>query len=176
MVVVAGALSVRRSSNAGQVAVLTVVRPGEVHGLSSVFGGNRERDLVREAAVPSRVVELPGPVVVERILLDRGVTEDVLRHLSARQLEVEDRLLDTLLLPKSGLVVRMLDRFAVAEAGSFVRSVRATHQELAWFAGCTRETATVVISRLREEGIVATRPGHIEILDDDRLANWRDSG
>lgn len=85
--------------------------------------------------------------MLEDLLLDRERRLDLLAYPS-----VADRVAVTLL--------RMSDR----QGG-----ISTTHQALGEAIGASRETVTKVLLRLRDEGLIQTRPRHIRLVDPRRL-------
>lgn len=55
-------------------------------------------------------------------------------------------------------------------------TVQISQNELAGFAGCSRQTVNRTLAQLRAEGVVAMQRGTIEVLDRERLALTRPGG
>jgi CRP/FNR family transcriptional regulator, cyclic AMP receptor protein len=67
-------------------------------------------------------------------------------------------------------VARLLLDLSIEERADAGLSVTITQQGLADGVGSVREVVARTLREFRDEGLIATRPGHIQILDEGRLA------
>ncbi len=110
--------------------------------------------------VPLRRDALPGLARSDPSLVD------VLLSMLEDQVLDRERRLDLLAYPA------VADRVAVAllRMRDGQGGVSLTHQALGETIGASRETVTKVLLRLRDEGLIQTRPRHIRLVDPGRLA------
>lgn len=153
---------VRASSHRREVTIFTMTPSDALCGLSALEEGTYTTGAV--AATACRLAGLPGkyvaalveryPVFAREVLaLERLRIRHMAEAICRAHDPVESRLADTLL--------RLSEQFGA--------TIPVTHRELAQMAHTTLETSIRVAGRLRSDGLVATRRGHITIRDRERL-------
>jgi CRP-like cAMP-binding protein len=63
-----------------------------------------------------------------------------------------------------------LSELAMEAGGPSPIRVRCRHEDLAGWAAVNRETVTRALGRLRDEGLITTGRGHVDVVDPDALA------
>ncbi|HNZ48945.1 MAG TPA: Crp/Fnr family transcriptional regulator [Candidatus Hydrogenedentes bacterium] len=93
------------------------------------------------------------------------------RHCCRRALDVEKSLSDLLFMEvRQRIACRLLELSGQEAEREDNGPLRLTHQELANLVGATRETVTVTLRALQEEGIVTLGNRHLYLVDPERLA------
>lgn len=69
----------------------------------------------------------------------------------------------------AGLLLDLGERFGVRDSRGVIIDLRLTHRELASLIGATRETVSVAIVELRNEGVLRTEQRRIILLDEPKL-------
>jgi CRP-like cAMP-binding protein len=169
--VATGRFAVRVTTPLGATATLSVVGPGGWFGELAVVS-DAPRNATVAAREPGETLALLRAQVddirrrdstVDRVLI--GALVDELRRTSAR-------LLEALYLPADTRVLRRLaDVASLYASGETATVVPLTQDDIAQLAGTTRPTVNRVLRAAAADGIVASRRGHIEILDRDRLVD-----
>jgi CRP-like cAMP-binding protein len=160
-----GRVAVRVTTPLGDVAILTVLGPGQVFG---------ELALLADTARTATIVALQR---CETLALHRdefqrlrAASPTVDQFLTAALVQQVARLsallLDAHFVPAPARVARRLldlcDEFGDRRPGTVVPI---TQEDLAQMAGTTRSTANQVLHRIEEAGAIRVRRGKIEILD-----------
>jgi len=114
----------------------------------------------------------------------RSLFEDILRsapeialrviralahRLRAAEQEIHDLALWNIRERLASLLGRLAEVYGEPHARGIRLSLRLTHHDLASMVGTTRETATSLISRFRDEGLLAVEQRMLIIVDPDRL-------
>jgi len=126
------------------------------------------------------LLELDTTAFIRLVETDANLARLVLAELSRRLEDVHATVADTAF----GTVREKVARHLLALSGDGAPGERRiapiTQQELADGVGTMREVAARALRDLRREGIIATAPGSIEILDSARLAGslgtWQGAG
>jgi CRP/FNR family transcriptional regulator len=168
-VLASGLLRVYMHAADGREVTVRYVRRGELLGVPAMVGG-------------------PAPVFVQAItasaahFLDLGHVKEVARRDPAVAWvlaeECVDRLYDVLeeLAGNAFATVRqrvarhLFDLAAARPAAAARLTATINQQDLANSVGSVREVVARVLRELRTSGLIRTRPGHVEILDPDRLS------
>lgn len=147
--------------------------PGDVVGEAALVRG---RGGGERAVVVDAVEGLVAPVAALRTLMegDAGARLAVVAALVDSLRAAEDRLavlrLGGVRARLADALVRAVDRWGAPHEKGRVVAVAMTHSELARLVGSTRETTTLVLARLRDEGLVLTERRRFVVPDRAKLA------
>jgi len=166
-------LAKRAPDGRGRRQILKLVGPGEILGEEVLF---HEPVYSAQARALERTVA--GFVTLKdfRQFLERHpqVALKLLRALSHEIREFHDKLLEisyeSSLERLARLLLALADRWGEHEDGGLYIGVKLSRLELAELAGVASETASRLLARLRERGILALDGPRIIILDRGRLA------
>lgn len=159
-----GRVQIYRLSADGKKLILSTIEPGTVFGDMSLTG-QRMFDSYAEAVEDSVLCVMSRSDIEALILEYPTVGVQLVRLLSARMQELEDRLEESSLRDIPSRVAAALVR-AHAQQGV---TVAITHQELADVVGTHRETITRTLGDFRDRGLIALQRSHVEIVDLDAL-------
>lgn len=165
-IVSAGLLKVLRTSVAGREQTLSVLNPGQVFNVASVFADEPNAGTVM-ALAPATVWLVPRTALLP--LIDRypALTHSILRHLSKRVLTLVDLVEDLSLRTVEMRLARTLLERASAEV--LVRGSWATQSEMASRLGTVVFVLNRTLRAFEEEGLISVERDRIEILDREGL-------
>lgn len=95
---------------------------------------------------------------------------ETLHLVGKRMREITDQLHEQILLPLHQRLARKLLRLA-SGAPDENPSLRLSHSEIADLVGASREAVSKALSSWKKQGVLETRRGSIELLDDEKLRN-----
>jgi CRP/FNR family transcriptional regulator len=154
----------------GRTTTIRYCRPGALMGTGTLFNESSPHARGNLAAlVDSRILKLHPPAVRALAERDIRVTRALLHETSARVAEY----INELEASSSGslrqrLARHLLDLAAEQQAGSRLLA-RATQEDLAGAIGTVREIVVRILRDMRQEGLVRTSRGRVEVLDPARL-------
>jgi CRP/FNR family cyclic AMP-dependent transcriptional regulator len=151
-----------------QLSVRYARRGSLIARRSYLLGGHSP--VAIHAVTDVQLLELDAPRFIRLVETDASVGRMVLADLSRRLEDVYATAADSAF----GTVRQKVARHLLALSGDGHAGERRiapiTQQELADGVGTLREVAARALRDLRDEGVIATSPGSIEILDSARLA------
>ncbi len=157
----------------GKQSILAFIEPGELFGELALFDGG-PRDEYAEALEKSTIVQIPGEVMQQTMESHPGVTLGVTKLIGLRRRRIERRLKNLLFLSNrdrlTHLLLELAEQYGKPESGGLKLRIQLSHQDLANVIGSTRETVTVVLGEMQNEGLLSIGRRRIVILDLKRLA------
>lgn len=172
LVVAEGRVKIKDVTPDGKETILAFLEPGEIFGELAVMDG-RPRQEYAEAIVDSRILVLPRDELLWLLSARPDVAFSFTKLIGLRRQRVEGRLRNLLFLSSRDRMIHMLLELQETHgdrAGNGCRiRLPLSHQDLAGLIGVTRETATVVLGRLRAERLIRVERRRITILDSPRL-------
>ncbi len=168
LLVVAGLLKTYLTSPDGRQIAVRYARPGSLVGAASLFH-DRPSPAASRAVTDASVVAFNGDAVKRLAERDVRVALALCRELSDRLWDYFGELGGTAFASVRQRVVRHLLDVASERQRGRTLLVRLSQQELADAVGSVREVVGRVLGKLRDEGLVRTGAGEIELLDPARL-------
>ncbi|MFQ5732935.1 MAG: Crp/Fnr family transcriptional regulator [Planctomycetaceae bacterium] len=171
--VVSGRVKIAHITEDGKESILAFMQPGEVFGELAVVDEAGNEDFL-EAVEKSTVLMIP--VAAVRSLMERhpGISLAITKLIGLRRKRIERRLKSLMFHPARERLIHVLLDFAedygVMRGSELYLRIRLTHQELANLIGSTRETVTVALGELREEGYVRLERRRIVLAHPQLLA------
>lgn len=154
----------------GRTMTIRYCRPGALMGTGTVFNdrGPRARGQL-SALVDSRILVFDAETVRARADRDVEVARALLAEVSARVAEYINELEATALASvRQRLARHLLDLAADHQSGPLLVA-SASQQALADAVGSVREVVVRILHDLRDEGVVRTGRGEVQLLDPARL-------
>lgn len=146
-------------------SIVYIFAPGKLVGeLASMTGTSRTADLVALSDVEADLI--PGPVWLEFLLGNQRATVAMLRYL-ANRIVSKDQPRNQSVTSTEHKIAKGLMRLVSAgmgepvEGGLLISGI--TQRDLGSLCGLSRESAAIVLRRLRESNIVSTGRGHVII-------------
>lgn len=168
-----GRVKVSRLTDLGKETILRFIEPGELFGQTAIFDQIRDGEYA-EAVEPSRIVEIPAREMRRLMRENPDVSLGVARLIGRRLQHLERRIANlTLLSNRERLVHLLLDlaeRYGRPCDEGTELDIRISHHDIAKLIGCTRETVTVTLGQLHNEGSVWRARRRIIVTDIERLA------
>jgi len=157
----------------GKQSILAFVEPGELFGELAIFdSGSREE--FAEATTASTVVLFPAETMREVTERNPAMAMGVTKLLGLRRRCVERRLKYLLFRSNRERLVHLLlelaEDYGQPEKGEIKLRIRLSHQDLASIIGSTRETVTVILGQLQNEGFLRLGRRKISMRHLERLA------
>jgi CRP-like cAMP-binding protein len=157
----------------GKRAILGFIEPGELFG-ELVIVGATTRDHFAEAAEKSTILLLPGDEILNLMENHTEVSMGITRLIGMRRQRIERRLKNLLFQSNrqrlTYLLLELVEQYGQTTAEGILIKIKLSHQDLADIIGATRETVTVVLGEMQNEGLVRTGRRKIIICALDRLA------
>ena len=164
--IVAGRFAVRVQTPLGDVAILTVLGPGEMFGELALIGGESRRTATVEAlqAGETRTIHRPD---FERLRAERpSVTDVLVAILSSGMRRLSQHLLEALYVSADKRVLRRLGELADSYApGAAEATIPLRQEDLASIAGTSRATVNRVLREEESRGSVRLERGRTLVLD-----------
>ncbi len=167
-----GRVKITIPSSSGEELILAILEAGDLLGELSLFDG-KPRSATVQALEDTETLCLHREDLLALMRSRFDVVEKILEVLARR---IRDT--DTLLAERSFLditsrlakkILDLGDTFGVREGGQVRIGVKITQKDLASMIGATRESINKQLKALRDQGLVRTRGGTIEILNRERL-------
>jgi CRP-like cAMP-binding protein len=175
LVIMAGHVKTAQVTAGGREVILAFPGPGELLGELSAVDGLPRSGTVR-ALEAVEALAVPGSAV--RTLLERRprVGLVVLRAVSARLREADrqrvDHAVHEVVVRVASRLVELCDRFGDGSSGAVEIGLALTQDELAAWAGASREAVAKAIGLLRTLGWVQTERRRIVVLDLEALRRY----
>jgi len=173
-----GRVKLYRLTPDGREVAVGIVEPGEPFGEEPAVGAE-VRELYAEALAPTRV-RIIGKTQLREWVRDRpDVLIEITRSLWLRLGDVE-RQIENLVFRKvthrlAGLLVQWAEKYGEPTKQGLRLRIRLTHQEMASLIGSSRETVTLTLGQLLDDGLIgydAIDRRSIVVPDLDRLVAY----
>jgi CRP/FNR family cyclic AMP-dependent transcriptional regulator len=170
--IASGRVVVRRTSLMGDTAILGFLGPGEFFGELALIG--RAPPMARTATVeaiePTESLSIRAEQFEALRRREPAVDRFLVELLTARVVELDERLVEALLIPAEVRVLRRLlgvtDRLAPGE-GRLIVDI--TQEDLGNMAGASRATVNRVLRAAAVAGLLRVSRGKVEIVDREAL-------
>lgn len=154
----------------GRTMTIRYSRPGALLGIATLFNAGAPRVHGNTTAVVDSRILMLNPATV-RALAERDirVTRVLLEEASGRAAEFIDELeASSFASLRQRLARNLLDLATEQQAGPRLVA-RASQEELAAAVGTVREVVVRILHDMRDQGLVRTSRGNVELLDPARL-------
>ncbi len=170
-IVVSGLVRVFVTAPDGRTMTVRYCRPGALIGAASLFASRFVLPATVQTVTTTTLLALRASVVRRAAERDVRVSCALVDELSDRVLAFVSEIPATAFAPIRPRVARhLLDLASESQTGSTLVA-RVGQQQLADAAGTSREVVVRALRELREEGLIRTSRGAIELLEPERLAS-----
>ena len=157
----------------GKISTLAYVKPGEVFGELALFDTGERGEYVESVEV-SVLIRIPKQRIQELMHRDLDVALAVTKLVGLRRQRIERRL-RTLLFTSNQhrlnhLLLDLAEQFGEAIDGGIRLGLKLSHQEIANLIGTTRETVTILMGKLKTDGLISGQRQTVILNDISRLA------
>ena len=158
----------------GKTSTLTFIKPGEVFGELSLFDTEQRGEYV-ESVEPSTIIRMPKEEIQRLMNGNTSVAMRVTKLVGLRRQKIEQRIRHLLFTSNqhrlSHLLLDLADQFGVPiDDGGIQLGLKLSHQEIANLIGTTRETVTLMLGKMRSEGLIRGQRQTVILCDIKRLA------
>jgi CRP/FNR family transcriptional regulator, cyclic AMP receptor protein len=169
----AGRVRIFAVSPDGKQSIVAFIEPGDLFGELAILESAR-RDEFAEAAEKSTVVLIPGEVIRALALDNTALTFGITKLIGLRRRRIERRLRGLLFRSNRHRLIHLLlelaEQFGHRTAQGVQIEIKLSHQELSGVIGSTRESVTLLLGQLQQEGLVQVARRRIELTAPERLA------
>jgi len=173
LLLVSGRVRIYHITTEGKEALLAFIDPGELFGELTIIGQG-EREEFAETMEKSQIVKIPAAVIRELMAENPNVTLGITKLIGLRRQRFERRLKSLMFQPNRDrlifLLLELAERYAVLHPDGIALRIRLSHQEMANIIGSTRETVTVVLGELQQEGLLEVKRRQVILKNLERLA------
>ncbi len=171
--VASGLVKVCHLTHEGKVSTLAFVQTNEVFGELALFDPDR-RDEYVEAVAASTLIRIPQDALQALMHTDLDIALRVTKLVGLRRQWIERRLRNLLFTSNHQrlchLLVDLAEQFGVSVNGGIRLGLKLSHQEIANLIGTTRETVTILLGKMKAEGLVCGHRQTVVLPDIARLA------
>jgi CRP-like cAMP-binding protein len=157
----------------GKQSIVAFIEPGDLFGELAIFESSR-RDEFAEAGEKSTVVLIPCDVMRSLALDNPALTFGITKLIGLRRRRIERRLRGLLFRSNRQRLIHLLlelaEQFGHRSANGVQITIKLSHQELSGVIGSTRESVTLLLGELQQEGLVQVARRRIELTAPEGLA------
>lgn len=173
LLVAKGRVKICHVTPEGKQSILNFIDAGELFGELSLFSSN-ERQEFAEAIESSTIVLIPKAVMLNLMARHPHLNLGITKLIGCRRQRVERRLRNLLFRSNRERVVHLLlemaEKYGCRAKGGIDLNIKLSHLEIASVIGSTRETVTVVLGQLQNEGVIKIARRRITIVDLKKLS------
>ena len=174
LVLASGRIKICHLTGDGKQSILAFIEPGEIFGELAILSSG-SRDEYAEAVEASRVVAISGEALCQLMEEHQGLCFGITKIIGARRQRIERRVKNLLYLSNRErichLLLELAEQYGRETARGLEITIRLSHQDLASLVGSTRETVTVVLGQLQNEGLIELGRRKVTLKAADRLAH-----
>lgn len=174
LVLMSGRVKIYHNTADGKQALLALIEPGEIFGEMAVLDDGGEREEFAEAMEASSVIRIPGSDIRRLMEEHSEVSLGVTKLMGLRRQRIERRLKSLLFRSNRERLIHLLlelaDKYGRRTSEGVEIGVKLSHQDLASIIGSTRETVTVVLGELQNEGSLLIKRRQIVLTRMEYLA------
>ena len=168
-----GRVKIGNFTEEGKQSILAFIEPGELFGELSLMG-SEQREEYAEAVEKSTVVLIPKQEMETLLAENPGVSLGVTKLIGLRRQRIERRLKNLLFRSNRERLIHLLldlaEQYGKRVPDGVELGIKLSHQDLANIIGSTRETVTVVLGELQNEGRLQLGRRKIILSDVGQLA------
>jgi CRP-like cAMP-binding protein len=155
----------------GKERILQFINSGETFGEPSVFAGI-PNGCMAMAIMPSVVKMISKQKLFELIRNDPDFAQIVIQNLTYKLLQLGKMLANNSLDMSESVAKTLLELLDQKDFNNQSNTINLTHHQLADYIGVSRATISNVLQNLKDEGLIQTHRGSIEVLDKVKIKKW----
>jgi CRP-like cAMP-binding protein len=172
LVLAAGRVKNYDLNTEGRETILAFIEQGELFGELAALDGQPRQEFA-EAVEDSEILAIPREDFLELLERRGDLALSVTKLVGLRRQRIETRLRSVLFLPSRARLVRLLIELVEAhgERTGFHYAIRfpLSHQDLANLIGVSRETVTLALGQLQDEGLITVERQRVIVRDMKKL-------
>ncbi len=173
LLLVSGRVKICQITSDGKQSILTFIEPGELFGELAILG-NQSRGEYAEAVMNSQMVAIPKQEMLSLMHRYTEISAGISKIIGFRRQRIERRLRNLLFQSNRKrlihLLLELVERYGQTVPNGVKLSIKLTHLEMANVIGSTRETVTVVLGQLQNEGLIQVERRQVIIRQMAKLA------
>jgi CRP-like cAMP-binding protein len=173
LLVTSGRVKICNFTPEGKQAILTFIEPGEIFGELSVLDDTPHEEFA-EVVEPATIVLIPRDEIHRLIEENPTLAIRLTQLFGLRRRRIERRLRNLLYRTNRERLVHLLlelaERYGQVESGGVRLDIKLSHQDMASLVGSTRESITVALGELMNEGYLRLARRQVSIVDLSGLA------
>lgn len=173
VLVASGRVKICHATPEGKQSIIDFIDAGEIFGELALLD-SQQRDEYAETAEKTTLVMIPKREMQALIRKYPRIVLGVTKLIGLRRQKVERRLRNLLFRSNRERVIHLLmelsEKYGEKTSEGIGLKIRLSHQEMAGVIGSTRETVTVVLGQLQNEGLLSIARRKIIIKDLAKLA------
>lgn len=174
LLLVSGRVRICHLTPEGKQSILVFIEPGEIFGELALVGAAKREEFA-EAAEKSELVLIPRQNIEQLMALHPDLTMGISKVIGIRRQRVERRLKNLLFRSNRErlihLILELVEQYGRRKDDTVELGIKLSHQELANIIGSTRETVTVVLGQLQNEGMISLARRKILVNQLEQLAS-----
>lgn len=172
-IVATGLVKICHLAPEGKVSTIGYVKPGEVFGELALFDVIERGEYV-ESVLQTAIIRIPKQRIQDLMNRNLDVALGITKMVGLRRQRIERRLRNLLFTPNDHRLIHLLldlaEQFGESVEGGIRLGLRLSHQEIANLIGTTRETVTILMGRMKTEGLVGGQRQTVVLRDVARLS------
>ena len=166
-----GHVSIRMTTQAGDVSTLTILGPDEFFGEQALLSPDHRRTATAAAVEYAETQSLRRERFDELRLAQPAVDQFLIEMLAAQVRRLSSQLQEALFVSAEKRVLRRVSEMAQSYAGYETPTIiPLTQDDIASIAGTSRPTANRVLKAAEAEGLLVVARARIEVTDAEALA------
>lgn len=157
----------------GKQSILSFIEPGELFGELAIFD-QEQREEYAETISKCNVVMISREVMQQLMEDHADVSLQITKLIGLRRKRIERRLKQLLFLSNrerlTHLLLELAEQYGKTTAEGLDIGIKLSHQDLANVIGSTRETVTVVLGELQNEGLISVGRRKVVIKQPEKFA------
>ena len=178
LLVIRGRVKICHLTTDGKQSILAFIEPGELFGELAVVEPEQPREEYAETVEPSEIAAIAGATLRDLAERNPNLSLGISRLIGLRRRRIEQRLKHLLFLPSKErlchLLLELAEQYGTQTDDGVSLGIRLSHQDLAAVIGATRETVTVTLGELQEQGLLRTGRRRITLTNLEALAKLVD--
>ncbi len=172
LVLASGRVKIKDITLGGRETILAFIEQGELFGELALLDGDTRQEYA-ETVEASEVLVIPRADILALMEKRPDLALSITKLIGLRRRRIESRLRNLLFLPSRERMAHIL--LELAEAHGDRNGIRVeiriplSHQDIASLIGVTRETATLTLGQMQNEGLVEVTRRRVAIRDWPRL-------
>ena len=175
-----GYIKIYRLSEEGRETTSYLLGPGQLLGIRTLLSKDDRTMHTAEAITNLKVQTISRRECFERITNDPEILIELLQSFRDRLALTEKKFESFVYASTTPRVAIFLsdcaEKFGIKKGKGILIGLELTHQRIAEFVGAFRETVTLAIHRLEDEGIIQVERRKVTVLNLDRLNNYTTFG
>ena len=163
-IIVSGVVKIYKLASSGRKFAIDILSELDVFGLVSLLSGFTYTSGA-QAMENTDLISIPREAFLDFTFHNRTIVTQINCLVSTRISRLNVKLLDLITCTAEHRLAKLLDELST----KYGNNLHLTHNDIAEMSGTTNETATRIMTRLKNRGIISISRGTVKILDKQSL-------